>query len=176
MILIIITDVVYSKSLYFFISYLNEQKTIHASTVGQTVKNWTMKARNFLQQLYLLKTGQSDRQKCQYSERFELKIADWLYMLMSWLTSAGPDVTEAMLQVSSQDVFAPRAIGPGAEEGADPLLLTHPTGPGTWAPQPPLCPWTVPVRTAGPNTNLISIWEQIRNYIKLTWSRSSISV
>lgn len=64
-----------------------------------------------------------------FSERDELKIADRLYVLISWLTSAGPDVTEAMLQVSSQDVFTPRAVGPGAEEGSDPLLLTHSAGP-----------------------------------------------
>lgn len=76
------------------------------------------------------------------------------------LTSAGPDVTEAMLQVSSQDVFAPGAVGPGAEEGADPLLLTHPTGPGTRTPLPPLCPRTVPVGTAGSHTILTSIWKQ----------------
>ena len=61
-------------------------------------------------------------------------------MVERLLTSAGPDVTEAMLQVSSQDVFTPRAIGAGAQEGSDPLLLTHSTGPRTRAPLPPLCP------------------------------------
>lgn len=71
--------------------------------------------------------------------------------------SAGLDVTEAMLQVSSQDVCTPRAVGAGTEEGSDPLLLTHSAGPRTGAPFPPLCPRAVPPCTVWPHTYIASI-------------------
>lgn len=82
-------------------------------------------------------------------------------MLIRLLTSAGLDVTEAMLQVPPQDVFTPGAVGAGAEEGSDPLLLTHPAGPRTGAPLPPILPRTVPPRTVRPLTYLVSILEHI---------------
>lgn len=79
-----------------------------------------------------------------------------------------------MLQVSSQDVFAPGAVGPGAEEGADPLLLTHPAGAGTLPPLPPLRPRTVPVGTAGSHTVLASIWTQIRTLKNVAYTRGVV--
>ncbi len=103
-----------------------------------------------------------NRHKLRFSEQVELN-----YRFISWLTFAGPDVTEAMLQISSQDVFTPRAVGPGAEEGSNSLLLTHSAGPRTGAPLPPVCPRTVSPLTVGPYTDLVSIWEHITNDIKL---------
>ena len=77
------------------------------------------------------------------------------------LTSAGSDVAEALLQVPSQDVLAPGAVGPlGAVEGPDPLLLAHPAGPGALAPVPPLCPRAVPLRAVWPRArHLASVWK-----------------
>lgn len=77
----------------------------------------------------------------------------------SLLTFAGLDVTEAIHQVSFQNVVTPWTISPRADKGADPVLLTHPTWPWAGTPGPPLCPRTVPLDTVSPNTNFISIWE-----------------
>lgn len=79
---------------------------------------------------------------------------------MLCLTSAGSDVAEAMLQVPPQDVGTPGAVGAGAEEGPDPLLLPHAAGPRAGAPRPPLSPRAVPERTEVPFAGLASIWEQ----------------
>lgn len=85
--------------------------------------------------------------------------ADGHHGIKSRLTSAGFDVTETMVQVSSQDVLTPRPVGPRAEEGANPLLLTHSAGPRAGPPGPPLCPRAVPRGAVCPHTHLVSIWE-----------------
>lgn len=75
----------------------------------------------------------------------------------SWLTSAGPDVTEAVFPVPPEDVFTPRAVCSGAEEGSDSLLLTHSTRSRTVAPLSPLCPRTIPLLAVGSYTHLAPI-------------------
>lgn len=91
----------------------------------------------------------------------QAELSDAAYMLMSRLTSTGPDVTEAMLQIPSQDVLAPGAVAARTEEGSDPLLLTDPARPRTGAPVPPLRPRTVPACAVGSHTCLASIWTHV---------------
>lgn len=48
---------------------------------------------------------------------------------MACLTTAGTDVTEAVLDIAIDDARTPGSVKPGRNEAAEALLLTYATGP-----------------------------------------------